>query len=169
MLTSKLSHFMSLICWFARQMWQESCWCALLTSLPSASSNTLCRCSKAFDQEVWINTVYMRATSPCHPPPLASICTPVMSALFRCETQPKWIQHWQRCGSVSLVCPPPLCSCRHLSFRNSATSPSSRHISLLPFVTWHCWPDSPSARMVSTTVSNSFFLLLIHLYFLWAS
>lgn len=43
--------------------------------------------------------------------------------------------------------------------RNSKASASSRHISLLPAVTWHCRPDPPSARMVSTTVSETFFII----------
>lgn len=49
-----------------------------------------------------------------------------------------------------------------LFHRNSKASTSSRYISLLPTVTWHCRPDPPSARMVSTTVSKSFFYYSLH-------
>lgn len=65
----------------------------LPTHCAAAAAAAAATASKAFDQEVWFSTVYMRATSP-HPPPLPPICTSVMSAPFRCESLNKeWIQH----------------------------------------------------------------------------
>lgn len=63
--------------------------------------------------------------------------------------------------SLSSSCPSTSSLLLSSSFfhRNSKASTSSRHISLLPTVTWHCRPDPPSARMVSTTVSKSFFFI----------
>lgn len=142
-------------------MWQEWGWCALLTSLPSASSNTLCRCSKAFDQEVWFKHCVHASSKP-----LSSSSSSSSSHLHSCDVCP--IQMWNSSKngfdtdknvvlSLSRLSTSSLLPPSSLFHRNSEASASSRHISLLPFVTWHCWPDSPSARMVSTTVSNTFF------------
>lgn len=104
------------------------------------------------------------ATSPL-PPPLPPICTPVMSAPFICETEQRKDLSTDKdlvllsfCHRLVLSTSSLLLSSFLFSFhRNSKASTSSRYISLLPTVTWHCRPDPPSARMVSTTVSKSFF------------
>lgn len=143
-------------------MWQESCWCALLTSLPSASSNTLCCCSKAFDQEVWLKHCVRASNKPLSSSSSSShlhscdVCPIQMwnSSKNGCDTDKNMVLSLSRLSTFSLLLP------SSFFHRNSEASSSSRHISLLPFVTWHCRPDPPSARMVSTTVSNSFFYSL---------
>lgn len=131
--------------------------------LPTHCAAAAVAASKAFDQEVWFSTVYMWTTSP-HPPPLPPICTPVMSAIQMWNSQQRMNSALTKIWFSLCLChlpvrPPPLCSCHPLFFlRNSKASTSSGYISLLPTVTWHRRPDPPSARMVSTTVSKSFFI-----------
>lgn len=51
-----------------------------------------------------------------------------------------------------------------LFHRNSKASTSSRYISLLSIITRHCRTNPPSARMVSTTVRSSIFLISFFLF-----
>lgn len=51
-----------------------------------------------------------------------------------------------------------------LFYRNSKASTSSIYISLLSIITRHCRTNPPSARMVSTTVRSSIFLISFFLF-----
>lgn len=154
-------------------MWQAPRWCFLPTPLHPLPLPTLCVASLKglWSAGVIFSVMHKRATRPSSSflpfPLLPPICTAVMCVSVQMWNPTKTeFEHWQRFGSVSL-------SLSHLStspllpviispfYRNSEASSSSRHISLLPVVTWHRRPDPPSARMVSTTVSNSFFIITL--------
>lgn len=147
-------------------MWQEPHRCFLLTPLhPCLFQHIVPPPSKPFDQQVWFLAL---CTHEQQAPPflplsasLLLVFLPSCSAVMWNSTKTEF-EHWQRFGSVFLSSSclstssplPVIFSSFH---RNPEASSSSRHISLLPVVTWHRWPDPPSARMVSTTVSNSFY------------
>lgn len=157
--------------WFNRQMWQGT-----VFSPSSSSARYFVAASTSFDHNVFYSR--LRLSTAFFPPLPLPLCPPpcdVDSAqLYLPQRMLSAVKLDNRIffcartnGQMLLVfffflqSPFSLkCCCR-----NPKASTSSRYISLLPSVAWHCRPDPPSTRMVSTTVSTTilflFFCLVI--------